>query len=321
MNCFKIALVASSLTAFLWAQGAPQNTMGTATPQSQQQQTSAQPMTGSPATANPSQAAQVANSAASPTRAAEAGKSRISGCMEESWGRFLVSDTATNTTYNVKGSGTQLSQYANHVVQVSGIPDPKEAKGNVTPFYAEQVQASGQGCGANANAQPAGTNQMGASAAPKTASANEEMQTSQPGGGTEGAPTAAAPSTTQGQTGTMQSAPATSGTSSGTMTQQSGVQEEKGTPTEGTPSNAISSPSTSQPAAQESQMQVFNGCVKGKVNNFEFQSGGKSYHLQGNLGMLRGLDGHQVEISGEMFNDKAIQVNGARDLASSCSKK
>src|SRR5512147_2888262 len=80
----------------------------------------------------------------------------ISGCMQESWGRFLVSDAGTSGTYDVKGSGVGLSAHANHVVTVRGLPDTKAAQGQVTPFYALQVQDTGTSGpnGAVASAEP-----------------------------------------------------------------------------------------------------------------------------------------------------------------------
>lgn len=48
---------------------------------------------------------------------------------------------------------------------------------------------------------------------------------------------------------------------------------------------------------------------------------GKEYRLQGNKQTVGSLIGPQVEITGEVFNDKAIQVFGARDLGRSCSEK
>jgi hypothetical protein len=57
------------------------------------------------------------------------------------------------------------------------------------------------------------------------------------------------------------------------------------------------------------------------MNNYKFEANGNEYRLQGNTSMLKGMSGHQVEITGDIFNGKAIQVNGARDLGSSCSSK
>src|SRR6478672_4552426 len=132
MNSLKIGLLACSLTAFGWAQAAPQST----TPAGQQ-----------PAAAQPGQAAPGAAPAATGQASAPSQSANISGCMQENWGRFMVSDSATNTTYEVHGSGTPLAEHVNHVVQIKGLPDAKTAQGNATPFYVQQVQDSGQSCG------------------------------------------------------------------------------------------------------------------------------------------------------------------------------
>ncbi len=100
--------------------------------------------------------------------------------------------------------------------------------------------------------------------------------------------------------------------------------EAKGTPSEGTPS-AVAAPAGNEAGTASAQPQenlsTFKGCLSGKDNQYQFNANGKSYRLQGNTSMLHGMSGHQVEITGEDFNGKAIQVNGARDLGGSCGKK
>jgi hypothetical protein len=109
--------------------------------------------------------------------------------------------------------------------------------------------------------------------------------------------------------------------------------EAKGTPSAGTPSpsdSSASSGSVGAPAGNASTTgatgstsggQILNGCLSGDVNSYAFKANGNNYRLQGNTSMLKGMSGHQVEITGDVFNGKAIQVNGARDLGSSCSGK
>jgi len=65
---------------------------------------------------------------------------------------------------------------------------------------------------------------------------------------------------------------------------------------------------------------VFTGCLAGSMNNYQLKANGKLYRLQGNTAPLQALLNHQIELTGEDFNGKAIQVNGARDLGGSCKK-
>jgi len=107
--------------------------------------------------------------------------------------------------------------------------------------------------------------------------------------------------------------------------------EDKGTPAAGTPSTAAGAPaggaSTTGAAGatgsgdSQNGGKIFQGCLSGNTNDYRFSANGKAYRLQGNTSMLHGLEGHQVEVTGEEFNGKAIQVNGARDLGASCSSK
>jgi hypothetical protein len=99
--------------------------------------------------------------------------------------------------------------------------------------------------------------------------------------------------------------------------------ENKGSPAAGTPSNSVGAPASSGStnAGPQSRGKVFQGCLAGDVNNYQFKSSdGKTYRLQGNTTVLKGMTKHQVELTGEEFNGKAIEVNGARDLGASCSK-
>jgi hypothetical protein len=102
--------------------------------------------------------------------------------------------------------------------------------------------------------------------------------------------------------------------------------ENKGTPEAGTPqTSAVAAPnspsaSTTGAATGQASGQSFQGCVQGDANNLKFKANGKEYRLQGNIQQAASLIGHQVEITGENFNDKAIQINEIRDLGSSCSK-
>lgn len=125
------------------------------------------------------------------------------------------------------------------------------------------------------------------------------------------------------QGSTTGSAASTSSSSTGEGHQSAGV-ENKGTPSAGTPSSAIGGP-VGTASAETAQVQnghdTFQGCLSGDVNSYELKTNGKTYHLQGDTTSLKSLVGHQVAVTGEVFNGKAIQVNGARDLGSSCSHK
>jgi hypothetical protein len=380
MNQLKIALIATSLTMFAWAQGTPQSSTTPTQPSQQPAGQQAPGSTGQPSSAAAGNAAQAGASTTA---------SNISGCMQNPWGYYEVTDSATNRKYYVHGAGNDLSQHANHVVQVKGMPDPNSAAGNATTFYALQVQDSGQTCGkaaaSAANAPAAG--QAGAAGTAGTApsaaagaqanptpgtqtptgtqpSTGGTVSTPQntPGGTTPGtgqpttspnsstpphstsmsqtsdssASTASAAGTggaagAQGNTAssaTPQSSTGGSSASAGTgQGQQSAEVENKGTPSAGTPSSAIGAPggSSSSAAGETAQAQnghnAFQGCLSGDVNNYELKANGKTYRLQGNTSALKELSGHQVEVTGEEFNGKAIQVNGARDLGSSCSGK
>jgi hypothetical protein len=265
--------------------------------------------------------------AAQPAVAAPAATSSISGCMTQSFGIFTVPDNGK--TWSVKGTGTSLWNYDNHVVKVTGLADPKSAS---PVLYAQSVQDTGQPCGSAATASaaapangtatttaatgaangtatgagaPAATTSTATTSAPASAAAEPQQQ---PGGGiaqntSPNAPvTAQAPATQPGTTGVTNSAPQTS--------------ENKGTPEAGSPqAGAIASNAAAAPAENYS---TFNGCLVGSINDYQFKSNGKTYRLQGNTSQLNSMFKHTVEITGEDFNGKAIQVNGARDLGTSC---
>jgi hypothetical protein len=91
--------------------------------------------------------------------------------------------------------------------------------------------------------------------------------------------------------------------------------ENKGTPAAGSPQGAIASNAAAAPAENYA---IFNGCLVGSVNDYQFKSNGKTYRLQGNTSQLNSMFKHNVEITGEDFNGKAIQVNGGRDLGTPC---
>jgi hypothetical protein len=231
--------------------------------------------------------------------------------MTQSFGIFSVPDGGK--AWDVKGSGASLWNYDNHVVKVQGIVDSKAAS---PVLYAQSVQDTGQPCGSAATASakaPAGTaapatTSATATTAPAAAQPAEPQQ--QPGGGVAqnaapAAPAAAQPSA-QSTTGVAAPTPQTS--------------ENKGTPAAGSPQGAIASNSgaSNAAAAPSENYSTFNGCLMGTVNDYQYKSNGKTYRLQGNTSELMSLLKHNVEITGEDFNGKAIQVNGARDLGTSC---
>jgi hypothetical protein len=183
MNRLKMGLIVCSLTAFGWAQAAQQSTTSPTGQQAPQtQQPGSQQIPGSSSsTPTPSQPGQASTGSTSQAGASPTA-SNISGCMQQSWGRYLVTDSASNTTYDVKGSGTKLSDHANHVVQVKGLPDTKSARGDTVPFYVQQVQDSGQSCGnAAAAANPSAPGQMGTQGATANQTTSVGSATSTPG--------------------------------------------------------------------------------------------------------------------------------------------
>ena len=247
--------------------------------------------------------------------AAPAGQASISGCMTESFGIFSVADASSSKAWNVHGSGISLWNYNNHVVKVQGLEDPK-AQGSI--LYAQTVQDTGQPCG---NAQAAnGTAPAAAPAASAQATAAPTTQTAsapatqpepqqQPGGGV-------AQSTQPMQTNQPAAAQSAQAGTTGVTTPAPQSSENKGTPAAASPQGAIASNNGPAPAANNNS--VFSGCLVGAVNDYQFKANGKTYRLQGNTSQLNSMFKHNVEITGEDFNGKAIQVNGVRDLGGSC---
>jgi hypothetical protein len=277
--------------------------------------------------------------ASQPAAAAPAASSSstISGCMTQSFGIFTVPESGK--TWNVKGNGASLWNMDNHVVKVTGIVDPKATS---PVIYAQSVQDTGQPCGnaAAANAAaPNGTN--GATAATAATGTTTAPVTGATAAPANGAPAATTPSTTSPTATTApattepqqpggavaQNPPSTATTgaqASGNQAGTTGVttptpqsSENKGTTAAGSPQGAITSDNNTSAAPAETNS-TYNGCLTGSVNNYQFKSNGKTFHLQGNTTQLNSMINHNVEITGEDFNEKAIQVNGARDLGTSC---
>jgi hypothetical protein len=103
--------------------------------------------------------------------------------------------------------------------------------------------------------------------------------------------------------------------------------ESKGTPQAGTPQQgsvsgpASSSSTTSTSSQPRSGAKTFQGCLSGDPNNLMLTANGTSYSLQGNTRSLGTMINHQVEVTGDDRNGKAIEVTGARDLGTACSAK
>lgn len=258
--------------------------------------------------------------AAAPAQAAAPSQqASVSGCMTQYFGQFSVADAGSSKSWQVKGAGARLWDHENHVVKIQGLPDPQAASPVV---YALSMQDTGQPCGSAqaANAAPA----LNAGPAASATSAQPEAQ-QQPGGGisqpsTPTAPNSAAstPQATTPQTPAQQGGVSGAATNSpATPAQAAG--ENKGTPTAGTPAEAVAAPPAQQQPADSNH--VFSGCLNGTINNYQFKANGKVYRLQGNTMSLGSMLNHQVEITGEDFNGKAIQVNGARDLGGNCKGK
>ena len=213
----------------------------------------------------------------------------VSGCMSESFGRFQVSDAGKS--WEVKGAGSPLWGHENKVVKVQGLPDDKSSS---PVLYAQSVQDTGAACGNGQAAVPnTAATATPAAPAPASAQATPLSPGQQPGGGVTQAPSAPAQPAQPNAVG------APSAQSS-------------------TPENSTAAAAPAAPAAPADQNLIFSGCLKGSVNNYQFNANGKNYRLQGNTSMLPSMIGHRVEVTGEDFNGKAIQVNGARDLSPSC---
>ena len=277
--------------------------------------------------------------AATPAQAAPTPPADVTGCMTQWFGNFSVASANNAQSWQIKGDGAALWNHENHVVTIKGLADPKASS---PTMYAQNIQDTGQSCGTaaasnaatvqpgaagsttpTANAETGSTTGAGAATAAPGATgtpAGTESQ-QQPGGGV------AQPSTTTTQPQTPQASAApqqggVSGTAAGSsMTPQSNTTaENKGVPTAGTPQNSgIANNTAQQQPADDNR--IFDGCIIGSMNNYQFKSNGKTYHLQGNTANLNTMVNHQVELTGEDFNGKAIQVNGARDLGGACKGK
>ncbi|HVZ16726.1 MAG TPA: hypothetical protein VG897_06395 [Terriglobales bacterium] len=244
-----------------------------------------------------------APAAAQPTAAAQAA---VTGCMTQWFGEFKVADPTSNKSWNVKGNGAALWNQENHIVKVQGLSDPQAQ----TPtIYAQSVQDTGQACG-SAAASNAGTAQPG--------TAQQPANTTGATGTTGTAPAGTATPEPQPQPGggvSQPSAPPTTPQTAAPQSQASTANEDKGVPTAGT---SVTTNAAQQQPADDNQ--IFTGCLVGSLNNYQFKANGKTYHIQGNTASLNSMVNHQVELTGEDFNGKAIQVNGARDLGGSCKK-
>lgn len=259
--------------------------------------------------------------------------------MQESWGRFLVRDNASSATYNVFAGGQDLTGDANHVVSVTGVPDAKDAQGNIIPFYAQSVQNTGQTCGQVAAAQSLPvTGETGNKGTAMNATTTSQRGVT-PGWQTPAA-WQAANAANSDQNGNTNQPPSSSAQASGasssmsspagqpqmngaaTTPGQPSEAEKKGTPESGTPS-AVASPAgaASGPSASAASGQNFVGCLSGNTNQFSLTTNGVSYALEGNTNSLSGLSGHEVEVTGEVAGGNAIQVSTARDLGRQCSQK
>ncbi len=368
MNRFQIVLTACVFTAVAaWGQATnsstPQAQPGSSAPSASQ----AQP-------AQPAQAGQTANTTSSAPQsgapAATSAKNEISGCMTRGFANYQLADSATQAKYQIRGNGAELDQHANKVVQIQGVPDPKDSQGGRTIFYASTVKDSGQTCGTpdqmaanGAQAQPGASTAASSQSASNAAASNSSMSganNSQQSASTAtpnvqaGSPATAASTTassnstaTQGtQVASAQpSADASSATpniaQSAASTQQGGTAgvaasatqsqaattEDKGTPQAGTPqTGSVGAPagssSTTDTASSQtaSAGQTYQGCVSGDPNNLKFKTNGKDYRLQGDTRSVWKLIGHNVEVTGEDFGGKAIQINGAAKDLGSCKK-
>ena len=233
----------------------------------------------------------------------------VSGCMTQWYGNFKVSDPATSKSTEVKSGGNDLWKLQHRVVKVQGVEDPK-----TSILYAQTVQDTGAACGDGAVAANNATGNSSAAAAQPATSGETPL----PGGGvTQGDTAAPQPSTAQ-PAATPNAAPSTM-PQAPVATAAPNALENKGTPAAGSPQGAtIANPAL--PQADETNA-IFTGCLTGAINNYQFKSNGKVYRLQGNTSSLPQMVNHQVELTGEDFNGKAIQVNAARDLGAGCKGK
>jgi len=92
--------------------------------------------------------------------------SRVSGCLENKSGHYLVTDEVTNVTVEVAGSG--VAQEAGNKVEITGATDPTAtpAKEAAQLVRVREIRRIAKGCGAaNPVAVAAGTGTPGASGA------------------------------------------------------------------------------------------------------------------------------------------------------------
>jgi hypothetical protein len=184
-------------------------------------------------------------------------------------------------------------------------PAQNQANTNQAGSPPNWEQAGQSNSAASNNAAAAEQNEVGAPQG--TLGVNNNQPNNSVAGPTGQGGTAGAASTPTPQAGNSPQASSTGGDAA----------QPKGTPAAGT---TIASDAGAQSGASDNNG-VFNGCLSGTVNNYQFKANGKSYRLQGNTMQLGSMLNHQIEITGEDFNGKAIQVNGARDLGSSCKGK
>jgi hypothetical protein len=236
--------------------------------------------------------------------------------MTQSFGMFSVPDAGK--TWNVRGSGASLWNFDNHVVKVQGLADPKAAS---PVLYAQSIQDTGQPCGSAATATTTAPN--------ATAPASTTVATAQTTPGTPEPRQQPGGAVAQNSVPAGQANPQTSAAQAGTTgvtTPVPQTTENKGTPAAASPtggaiasdSSASSGGASPNSAAPASNNAAFSGCLLGSVNDYQFKANGKTYRLQGDTTQLNSMFKHNVEITGEDFNGKAIEVNGARDLGTSC---
>ncbi len=269
-----------------------------------------------------------AQPAAAPAQTAAASQqASVTGCMTQWFGQYSVADSASSKAWQVKGNSTDFSSHENHVVKVQGLPDSKAPS---PVLYAQSVQDTGQTCGnaqASNTAQPGATPATGATTGAATTASEQSAPQQQPGGGVaQPVPTSApsanpTPQATTPQANTPQAGTQQQGGVSGTAAGSTPQAETKGTPEAGSPQQGAvaTNAAAADPGGTD---QIFNGCLGGVINAYLFKgTDGKLYRLQGNTGNLAAMVNHNVELTGEDFNGKAIQVNGARDLGGNCKAK
>ena len=287
--------------------------------------------------------------------------------MTRGFANYQLSDSATQAKYQIRGNGADFAQHENKVVQIQGVPDPKDSQGGQPIFYADTVKDTGQTCGnpqqqqmasnaaapaqagaatgssqtassttqtgasntqqAASSATPAATPNVQAGASPAAASAGQSPAENGANGSAAQSTTAmnsSVPSSAQSTASTQQGG--TTGAAASATQSQSATAEDKGTPQAGTPqTGAVGAPSASSSttgaaSAQPAAGQTYQGCVSGDPNNLKFSTNGKDYHLQGDTRSVWKLIGHNVEVTGEDFGGKAIQISGSAKDLGSCKK-